>query len=169
MSLGKEIRPGLVLCTGGHQGSLGTRLALGLYSTLVLTRGAWERGKPWACSLYWCSPGAPGKEASHELALLTGAHQESLATWLAMSPYWCSSWDPGNKASPGIVLHTGAHLGSLGTRLACIRGHQGSLECGYPWACTQHWCSPEEPGNEARPGFVLHTCAHEGSLGTRQT
>ena len=32
-----EASPGLILCTGAHQGSLGTRLALGLYSTLALT------------------------------------------------------------------------------------------------------------------------------------
>ena len=148
--LGNEVSLGIVLRTGAHQRSLGMRLALGLYSVqvltreagergyialglysaLVLTRGAWERGKPWACTLYWCSPGEPGNEASHELALLTGAHQESLGTRLAKSPYWCSSREPGNKSSQGIVLHTGAHQWSLGTRLACIRAHQGSLECG---------------------------------------
>ena len=105
-------------------------VALGLYSALVLTRGPWERGKPWACTLYWCSPGEPGNVASLERALLTGAHHESLGTRLAMSPYWCLSGEPGNKASPGIVLHTGAHPGSLGTRLACIRAYQGSMECG---------------------------------------
>ena len=104
--------------------------SLDLYSALVLTRGAWERGKPCACTLYWCSPGEPGNEAIHELALLTGDHQESLGTRIAMTPYWCSTREPENKASPGIVLCTGAHQGSLGTRLACIRSHQGSLECG---------------------------------------
>ena len=41
---GNKASPGLVLRTGAHQGSLGTRLTLGLYSVLVLTRGAWERG-----------------------------------------------------------------------------------------------------------------------------
>ena len=148
--LGNEVSLGIVLRTGAHQRSLGMRLALGLYSVhvltrgagergyialglysaLVLTRGAWERGKPWVCTLYWCSPGEPGNEASHELALLTGAHQESLGTRLAKSPYWCSSREPGNKSSTGIVLHTGAHQWSLGTRLVCIRAHQGSLEYG---------------------------------------
>ena len=82
---GNDVIPGLVLRTGAHQRSLVTRLALGLYSTLVLTRGAWERGKPRDCTLYWCSPGEPGNEASHELALRTGAHQESFGTRLAMS------------------------------------------------------------------------------------
>ena len=32
-----EASPGVILCTGAHQGSLGTRLALGLYSILALT------------------------------------------------------------------------------------------------------------------------------------
>ena len=41
---GNEVIPGLELPTGAHQRSLGTRLALGLYSTLVLTREARERG-----------------------------------------------------------------------------------------------------------------------------
>ena len=77
--------PGLVLHTGAHQRSLVTRLALRLYSTLVLTRGAWERGKPRDCTLYWCSPGEPGNEASHELALGTGANQKSFGTRLAKS------------------------------------------------------------------------------------
>ena len=95
-------------------------IALGMDSALVLTRGAWERGKPWACTLYWCSPGEPGNEASHELSLLTGAHQESLETRLAKSPYWCSSREPGNKAS----LYT-------------------------PRDCTPYWCSTVEPGNKA--------------------
>ena len=82
---GNKVRLGLVLRTGAHQGRLGTRLALGLYSTLVLIRRGWERGKPRDCTLYWCSPGETGNEASHELALGTGAHQESLGTRLAMS------------------------------------------------------------------------------------
>ena len=82
---GNEVIPGLVLGTGAHQRSLVTRLALGLYSTLVLTRGGWERGKLRDCTLYWCSPGEPENEASHELALGTGAHEESLGTRLAMS------------------------------------------------------------------------------------
>ena len=77
-------------------------IALGLYSALVLTRGAWERGKPWACTLYWCSPGEPGNEASHELALLTGAHQESLGTRQAKSPYWCSSGSLGTNLAKGL-------------------------------------------------------------------
>ena len=84
---GNKVRPGLVLRTGAHQGSLGTRLALGLYSTLVLNKGAWVRGKPWAGTLYWCSPGEPGNEASREHAHLTGAHQESLGTRLAQGLY----------------------------------------------------------------------------------
>ena len=53
-------------------------IALGLYSALVLTRGAWERGKPWACTLYWCSPREPGNKASHEsiLVLIRGAWEQ---------------------------------------------------------------------------------------------
>ena len=84
---GNKVRLGLVLRIGAHQGRLGTRLALGLYSTLVLTRGVWERGKPRDCTLYWCSPGERGNEASHELALGTGAHQDSLETRLAISSH----------------------------------------------------------------------------------
>ena len=36
------------------------------------------------CTLYWCSPGEPGNEASNELALRTGTHQRSLGMKLAM-------------------------------------------------------------------------------------
>ena len=108
---------------------------MSFHSVLVLTRGTWERHKPWACTLYWCSPGEPGNEDSHELTLLTGAHQESLGTKLAMSlqSVLVQTREPGNKASPGIVLRTGAHKGSLGTMLAL-----GS----YP----PHWCSPGSQG-----------------------
>ena len=82
--------------------SLGTRLSLGLYSTLVLTRGAWERGKPRDCTLHWCSPGEPGNKASPGIAY--SALVLSRGTW--------------NEASPGLILCSGAHQGSLGTRIA---------------------------------------------------
>ena len=36
--------PGIVLCTGAHQGNLETRLAMGVNSVLVLTRRTWEQG-----------------------------------------------------------------------------------------------------------------------------
>ena len=100
--------------------SIGTRLSLGLYSALVLTRGAWERGKPRDCTLYWCSPREPGNEASHELELHSDAHQGSPGTRLARvcTPYWFSPGEPGNEASPGRELCTSAPQESLGTRLA---------------------------------------------------
>ena len=41
---GNEASLEIAFCTGANQGSLGIRLALGLYSVLVLARGAWERG-----------------------------------------------------------------------------------------------------------------------------
>ena len=63
---GNKVRPGLVLRTGAHQGSLGTRLALGLYSTLG-------------------SLGEPGNEASPGRVLCTGAHQGSQEMRLTMS------------------------------------------------------------------------------------
>ena len=103
----------LTLLTGAHQVSLGTRLAMSLQSVLVKTGFAvrtgengvaWEQGKPRDCTPYWCSHGEPRNnaspgivfsalvltrgardEASLELALRTGAYQESLGTRLAMS------------------------------------------------------------------------------------
>ena len=39
---GNEANPGIVLRTGAQQGNLGTRLALGMYPVLMLTRGARE-------------------------------------------------------------------------------------------------------------------------------
>ena len=112
---GNEASNELLLRTGAHQGNLGTTLALGMYSVLVLTRGA-------------------RNEDSHELTLLTGAHQVSLGIRLAMSlqSVQVQTGEPGSKASPGIVLRTGAHRGSLKTMLAL-----GSY--------TPHWCSPGEP------------------------
>ena len=41
--------PGIVLCIGAHQGSLGTRLVMGLYT------------------LHWCSPGEPGMRLAQGL------------------------------------------------------------------------------------------------------
>ena len=41
---GNEASPGRVLCTGAHQGSQGTTLAMSLPSLLVLNRRAWEQG-----------------------------------------------------------------------------------------------------------------------------
>ena len=53
-------------------------IALGLYSALVLIKEAWERGKPWVCTLYWCSPGEPGNKTSNEsiLVLIRGAWEQ---------------------------------------------------------------------------------------------
>ena len=67
--------------------SLGTRLSLGLYSALVLTRGAWERGKPRDCTLYCYSPGELGNQANLGIVLRTGAHQGSLGMSLALGLY----------------------------------------------------------------------------------
>ena len=61
------------------------RLALGLYSALVLTRGAWKRGSPCYCTPHLCSLGEPGNEANLGIVLCTGANQGSLGTRLAMS------------------------------------------------------------------------------------
>ena len=33
--------------------------------------------------------------------------------------------------------------------------------------CTPNWCSLGEPGNEASPGIILRTGAHQGSQGMR--
>ena len=113
---GNEASNELSLRTGAHQGNLGTTLALGMYSVLVLTRGA-------------------RNEDSHELTLVTGAHQVSLGTRLAMSlqSVLVQTREPGSKVSPGIVLRTGAHKGSLVTMLAL-----GSY--------TPHWCSQGSQG-----------------------
>ena len=120
---GNEASNELPLRTGAHQGNLGTTLALGMYSVLVLTRGARD-------------------EASLELALRTGAYQESLGTRLAMSLQSVLVHNRGawNKSSPGITLRTGAHQGSLGTRLAL-------------GLYTLHWCSPGEPGMRLAQGL----------------
>ena len=42
--LGNEASHGCELCTSAHQESLGTRLAMGLQSVVVLIKGAWEQG-----------------------------------------------------------------------------------------------------------------------------
>ena len=65
--------------------------------------------------MYWCSPGEPENEASHELALHTGAHQGSMGTRLARdcTSYWCSSEELGNKAT----LYK-CSQGEVGMRLA---------------------------------------------------
>ena len=102
---GNEVIPGIVLRTGAHQRSLVTRLALDLYSTLVLTRGAWERRKPRDCTLYWCSQGEPGNEASPGIVLCIGAHQGSLGTRLAQglhTPHWFSPGEPGMRLAQGL-------------------------------------------------------------------
>ena len=46
---GNKASPGIVVCTGAHQGSLGTRLALGLYTA------------------HWCSPREPGMRLAQGL------------------------------------------------------------------------------------------------------
>ena len=76
------------------------RLALGLYSVLVLTRGAGERGYI-AVGLY------------SALAL-------TRAAWEQGKPLYMYVLTRGalNATSPGIVLCTGAYEGNLETRLA---------------------------------------------------
>ena len=69
---GNEASPGIVLRTGDQQGNLGTRLAMGVYYVLVLTRGAME---PWSCTPFWCSSGEPGNKARPGILLRTGANQ----------------------------------------------------------------------------------------------
>ena len=59
----REKNPGRVLCTGAHQESLGTRLAM---------------------SPYWCSSGEPRNKSSPGIVLHTGAHQGDLGARLAM-------------------------------------------------------------------------------------
>ena len=60
--------------------------AMGLYSVLVLTRGAGEQGYialGLACTPHWCSLGEPG----NGLVLGTGANKGSLRTRLAQGLY----------------------------------------------------------------------------------
>ena len=70
-----------------------------------------------------------------------------------MSPYCYSSGEPENKASPDLY-----------SALVLTRG---ALEQGLPRDCTLYRGSPKEPGNEASPGRVLSTGAHQGSQGMR--
>ena len=86
------------------------RLTLGLYSELVLTRGAWERGYPRDYTPYWCSPEEPGNEASPGRVLCTGAHQGSQGMRLAMSLH-----------SLLVLTRTGLAM-SLHTILVLIKG-----------------------------------------------
>ena len=104
-------------------------------------------------SLYTCSPGEPGNEASSGRELCSSAHQESLGTRLSMGLHSVVVLirEPGNKASQGIVLCIGTHQGSLGTRLAL----------GF---YTPPWSFPGEPGMRLAQ---CCTGAHQGSLGTR--
>ena len=153
-----EASPRIVLRTGAHQGSLGTRRAQGLYT------------------LHWCSPGEQGNkaypgivycvlvltrgawnEASPGLVLCSGAYQGSLGTRLAQGLYSALVLTRGawNEASPRIVLCSGAYQGSLGTRLA--QGLYSALVL-----TRGAW-------NEASPRIVLRTGAHQGSRGTRHT
>ena len=63
------------------------RLALGLYSALVLTRGALEKGYPRVCTTQRCSLGEPGNDARLGIVLRTGAHHGSLGMRLALGLY----------------------------------------------------------------------------------
>ena len=93
------------------------RLAQGLYSVVVLIRGAW-------------------KKASPGIVLSTGANQWSPGTRLALglyTPHWCSPGEPGMRLAQGLcsvlVLTRGA--GEQGVPRDCILRtgvHQGSLE-----------------------------------------
>ena len=83
----------------------------------------------------------------------------------------------------GLTRKTWEQGGSLHSVLVLI---SGAWEQAYPRDCTLHWCSPREPGNkaspgiaystlvlsrgtwnEACPGLILCTGAHQGSLGMR--
>ena len=110
-----EASPRIVLRTGAHQGSLGTRRAQGLYTA------------------HWCSPGEPENkdcpgivysalvlskrawnEGSLGLVLHTGAHRSHLANLeLLLSSLLehllVLSRGPWNEGSLGLVLLTGAH------------------------------------------------------------
>ena len=141
--------------------SLGTRLSLGLYSALVLTRRAWERGKPRDCTLYWCSPGELGNKVSLGIVLRTGAHQRSLGMRLALELYSVQVLTRGAGERGYISL-------DLYSALVLTRG---ALDRGKPWACTLYLCSPGEQGNEASPGILYSALVlsrgawNEGSLG----
>ena len=77
------------------------RLAQGLYSVLLLTKGA---GEPGYITL-----------GLYSAVVLTRGDWEQAA--LTCTPHRCSLGEPGNEASPGIVLRTGAHQENLGKRL----------------------------------------------------
>ena len=97
------------------------KLAMGLYSVLVLTRGAGDQGYiALGCTPHWCSLGEPGNEPRpglySALVLTRGVCERGLLR--DCTPYWCSPGKPGNEASTGHLLCTGAHQGRQGTRLA---------------------------------------------------
>ena len=115
------------------------------------------------------TPAEPGNEASRELALGTGAQQESLGTRLAMSLHSILVFisEAQEQGWPGIVLRTGAHQGNLGTRLALgvysvLVLNRGAGERGYTV-----YMLTRGAWNAASPGIVLGTGAPQGDLGTR--
>ena len=100
-----EASPRIALCSGAYQRSLGTRLAQGLYSALVLTSGARNKASPGIVYSALVLTREAWNEASPRIVLRTGANQGSLGTRRAQGLYtahWCSPGEPGMRLTKGL-------------------------------------------------------------------